>query len=115
MKIENAALLAQMREPGNCEYCRKWCRRRAGHHFFLTRGAGGSDVTWNLISLGDPNYWTCTCHQDIHDGRILREDVLAVVAAREGVLQSEIESFNYWLLRAPKWSDIEASFYREAS
>jgi hypothetical protein len=71
-----------------CEWCGRAWRARHAHHVF-GRGLGGAhriDADWTLSTL----CWVC--HSDTENGkRPLFEDVLAKVAAREGVLQIDIE------------------------
>lgn len=57
MRIVDTKLLKRMAEPGNCEVCRKYCKRREAHHI-RSRGSGGSDIAINLISLGS----TISCY-----------------------------------------------------
>lgn len=66
-------------------YCER-CRRPAfgePHHIF-TRGAGGPDIKENLIQL-------CTCHDLAHRGKIPRQELMEIVARREGTTADEIE------------------------
>jgi hypothetical protein len=105
MKIINDALLMQFRGPGACEHCKRWCRMRQPHHLY-SRGCGGGqrlDVLINLIALGSA--FDCNCHGRLHDGAIMRCDLLAIVAARENTTQDAIERTIYELRRAPKGSD----------
>ena len=61
-------------------------------------GGGRLDVRVNLVAL-------CrACHGLVHAGHVQRLDLLAVVSAREGVLQSDIEAAIWALRRAPKYS-----------
>lgn len=99
MKVVNKALLAEFRTAGACEYCKRPCRAREPHHLF-TRGAGQLDIRINLIALGSA--FQCTCHRERHDGNILHCDMLAVVAARENVLQDHITDVIHLLRRLPK-------------
>lgn len=65
-----------MRKP----YCER-CGRAASiepHHVF-TVGSGGKDIAENLVQL-------CTdCHIAAHAGGIEREELLGIIAEREGV------------------------------
>ena len=69
-----------------CEYCG---RRATGepHHMF-TVGSGGGDVVYNLIQLCPD------CHVAVHAGHIEREDLLAIVAEREGMSTDEVYRLN---------------------
>lgn len=98
MKIINEKLLNLFRRGGPCEHCKRMTARRQPHHIFC-RGLNSArrlDVTINLISL------CVQCHNDFHNGRILRCDLLAIVATRERRLQGDIEAEIYELRRRPK-------------
>jgi hypothetical protein len=94
VKIVDERILERFRLKWKCE----WCGKRGPvdpHHLFGKNMGGGTrlDVPINLISL-------CrTCHQDFHDGRIMRCDLLAVIAARERTLQHVIERVIYTMRR----------------
>lgn len=87
MQIIDDDLLLDFRLSFRCE----WCGRKGPvdcHHYWYRRGMGGGsrlDHPWNLVAI-------CrSCHDDHHAGhRPLRIDLLAIVAAREGVTQDEI-------------------------
>ena len=83
-----------------CEFCSRF-RSVVGHHLH-SRGAGRIDLPLNLIGL------CAECHQAVHDGHILRADLLAVVAQREGLMQQDIEAEVYRIRRLPKGSIYEA-------
>jgi hypothetical protein len=102
VKIENEANLAQFRTPGFCDWCGKWCRLREAAHIFA-RGLGDArriDMPFNVAGLG--RAFECICHKSHHDGnRPLHCDLLAKVAAREGLFQGDIETAVYCLWRLP--------------
>jgi hypothetical protein len=89
MRIVDEKLLDQFRAAGPCSWCREHCQRREPHHIH-TRGIGGGgrlDVAINLVSL------CLRCHRSHHDGNEpLTCDLKAIVAAREGRLQDDIEA-----------------------
>lgn len=96
MIIKDVKLLNRFRQGGPCEYCKRMTIRRQPHHIFC-RGLNSArrlDVAINLIAL------CLQCHADFHNGRILRCDLLALVAAREQRLQGDIEAEIYQLRRA---------------
>lgn len=69
-----------------CEYCGAYADIEP-HHVF-TVGAGGGDVSYNLVQL-------CTrCHIGVHAGKIEREELLAIVAKREGMTEEETYRMN---------------------
>ena len=101
-QIVDEAVLNDFRGPGFCEYCHKWCQCRQPHHLWA-RGRSSAwrlDIRINLISLGAT--FECNCHDEVHLGGILRDDLLAVVAQREGQLQDNIRLEILRLRRAPK-------------
>jgi len=99
MIVRSDKTLSLFRGPGPCAWCGRWHPRRHAAHV-LARGAGGGsrlDVPLNLVSLCPD------CHQGHHAGRRpLRCDLLALVAAREGLLQGDVEAELFRLRRAPK-------------
>lgn len=99
MTIIDNDLLADFRMSPKCEYCGKYTPSGGHVHHIEARGMGSGkrlDVRENLIFL-----CAVPCHQDVHDGRILRCDLLAVVAMRESKTQDQIERMIYELLRTP--------------
>lgn len=94
MQVIDELLLEEFRQAMVCERCRKAGPVEA-HHLW-SRGIGGGgrlDVRLNIAAL-------CReCHQGHHNGqRPLKCDLLALVAAREGCLQGDIEA-EIWRLR----------------
>ncbi len=99
MIVKDEALLDEFRSGGPCEWCKRWAEPRQPHHLFARGHGGGNrlDVRINLAALCHE------CHRAHHDGhRPLRCDLLAVVAAREGLIQNEIEAEIMQLRRQPK-------------
>ena len=105
--IINKPLLESFRQKERCEYCGLVVSTWQGstlepHHHPQRRGMSGGtrlDIPLNLIAL-------CSrgprgCHQRFHAGEILGFDLLAIIAAREGVLQTDIEDTIRWLLMPP--------------
>lgn len=95
MKIVNNKLLAEYRGVQRCWWCglTKLCQA----HHLVTKGMGGSrraDVRLNLAAL------CLDCHTAHHAGqRPLTVDLIAVVAARNGVQQADVED----ALQTIKW------------
>jgi hypothetical protein len=86
-----------------CEYCKRPCRYPTHPHHVFGRGFGGGtrlDIRVNLIGLCGP--WDGNCHGLVHAGKVLRCNLLAVIAAREGCLQGDIEAEVYRLRRLAK-------------
>lgn len=111
MRIVNELLLRQFGGPGPCEFCRKLVRRRECHHVY-TRGAGRLDLRLNLIALCATFSGGDNCHDAAHNGAIMRCDLLAVVAAREGCNQVDIEAIVFLFRRLPR-NPSEADVARE--
>jgi hypothetical protein len=107
MKLVDEAALDRFRGPGLCDWCRKPVRSRDAHHV-MTKGAGRVDHPWNTAALCTTFSGGDNCHATFHDGNILRADLMAVVAKREGVLQDDIEGLVYLIRRLPKGGDHEA-------
>lgn len=94
MKIVDDALLLDFRLTFRCEVCKK-ARDVDPHHVF-SRGSGRLDIAINLISL-------CRgCHNLTHAGKVKREQILAIVARREGWTPEDIEIEIWRLRRLPK-------------
>ena len=111
MRIVNQSILAQFRTPGRCEWCRTACTAREPAHLF-SRGAGRLDIAVNLVALGSTLAYQCPCHSDHHSGREPnRNDLLAIVAQRENVLQDDIVAAVHFLRAAPK--DVTEREFRE--
>lgn len=79
--------LDRFRSASPCEWCKKPQNRREPHHAIAARGMGGGgriDVPENLIGL------CIECHAKVHAGRIIKADLVAVIAARMGKLQDDV-------------------------
>ena len=104
MRIIDDVLLEEFRAKEFCEWCGRRLRYKAEPAHVFARGRSNGfrlDIRWNLVGLGGP--WDCACHKSSHDGHEpLQHDLLAVVAAREGLLQDEIETVLKRLRFAPK-------------
>jgi hypothetical protein len=104
VKVIDEQLLADFRGPGTCEWCGRQVVRREPHHIYA-RGMGGGgrlDVRVNLVALCAPFSGGDDCHDAAHDGRITKDDLLPVVAGREGTSPGAIRDEIFRLLRAPK-------------
>lgn len=106
MRIIDESVLDRFRGPGRCDWCGKTVRSRDAAHIF-SRGAGQVDHPWNITSLCTVFSGGDNCHAMSHAGHEpTRHDLMACVAAREGILQAHIEAF-VWLVRSlPKWSTV---------
>lgn len=83
------ALLASIRRRSRCEWCGTPTPRGATPHHLWRKGTGGGqqlDHPWNLVAL------CMQCHEGAHLGHITRSDLLALVAAREGQFQNDVEA-----------------------
>lgn len=104
MLIVDESVLDRFRGPGRCGYCRKQVKRLEPHHH-IPRGIGGGsriDHPYNLIGLCGTFSGGDDCHRRVTDGEIDGSEILALIAAREGVLQDHIMATLYEILRAPK-------------
>ena len=105
MKIESETLLDGFRMATKCEWCGRRISVAEPHHVF-TKGMGGGgrlDIPCNLVALGGA--FECSCHRSHHDGHApLTCDLLALVAARLGTLQKDIEAEIHRARRLPKGS-----------
>lgn len=75
-RLVNKKLIQDMRKS----WCEKCGQRATGepHHIF-TRGSNGGDIKENLIQLCG------VCHAKAHDGNIVRDELIDIVAKREGI------------------------------
>lgn len=105
MRFKCAATLDRYRAVSRCDYCKRSLRYKAEAHHLRTRGANGSDVSLNLLSLG--SYLDCNCHGLFHDGNLPRCELIACLAQREGLVfgESEWAACMALLVRAPKNAD----------
>ncbi len=102
----------------HCEYCERQTPEGCSpHHFWKRRGAGGGtrlDIPINLIALCWGWYrgrWS-SCHDLAHEGKLVREDFLPIVARREQrSAESIIDEINWWL-RQPKETRYWDGTYR---
>lgn len=84
-RVKDRKMIKAMRK-NYCERCGAYADIEP-HHVF-TVGSGGGDIAMNLIQL-------CTsCHIGAHDGSIKRDELLAIVARREGVAYEDAYRVN---------------------
>lgn len=102
MRVVDETILKSFRHAGPCSWCGKWSSRREVHHLWCRGMGGGSrlDIPINLISLGP--WYSCQCHALAQANQITRDDLLALVAAREGLLQDQIVDEINRLRRTPR-------------
>jgi hypothetical protein len=104
MRVIDEPLLNEFRGPGVCEWCRRRVTRREPHHVYA-RGMGGGgrlDVRANLAALCAAFTGGDDCHDAAHAGRITKDELIAVVARREGIQPGAVRDENFRHLRAPK-------------
>lgn len=107
MKIVNESVLDLFRGHGRCELCHRSCTAREPHHIWA-KGIGGGgrlDVRINLVALGATASWQCECHTRIHNGGLKRDELLIIVALREGITTAMIVDRINELRRLPKESE----------
>ena len=106
MKIVNEPLLKLFRQKPHCEICGRRSDGWLDPHHIHAKGMGAGhrmDHRFNLLAV-------CRCcHNKIHmanltiDGRAAtKEDLLFIVAQREGVAQESIEMVLHLIQRLPK-------------
>ena len=104
MTIIDEACLDTFRWQTQCELCK--ARTNGCHpHHWRCRGRGSAwqlDVPICLLAI------CYVCHAKCHNGSIRRDDVLAVIAKREGLRPEVIRQAINDLLRMPKGSDYKA-------
>lgn len=84
-RVKDRKMIKAMRKD-YCERCGAYANIEP-HHVF-TVGSGGGDIAMNLVQL-------CTsCHIGAHDGSIKRDELLAIVARREGVTYEDAYRVN---------------------
>ena len=82
-RVTDKALLKALR-IGYCELCGR-ADMECGVHHIITKASGGGDARCNLICL-------CVgCHTAAHAGNITKEQLWAIVAAREGMTAEQVE------------------------
>lgn len=75
-RVKDRKMIKAMRK-NYCERCGAYANIEP-HHVF-TVGSGGGDIAMNLVQL-------CTsCHIGAHNGSVKRDELLAIIARREGV------------------------------
>ncbi len=91
--VIDADCLNRFRGPGHCDFCKRYVDRREPHHLIRKGIGGGSqyDVSYNIAALCAAFSGGEDCHGRVHSGHILRCEIVAVVSAREGLLQGELE------------------------
>ena len=109
MRFISEGTLKRYRGPGICEWCRKRSSRREPHHVFHRGMSSGNrlDISVNLVSLCATFTGGDNCHARVHNGEIMRIDLLAVVAARENTQQDRIESVVHFLLKLDKHASLD--------
>jgi hypothetical protein len=92
MIVKDEKMLAFFRGSGPCESCGKHCENLAPHHW-KPRGMGGGsrlDIPINLISLGSD--YDCPCHWRAQNNARFNNDLLVIIARREGRTAADIVS-----------------------
>jgi ferredoxin len=73
----------------HCEHCPNMPAYGEPHHIY-TVGSGGGDIKENLIQLSCAN----ACHTKAHTGEISKDELLLIVAEREGKTVEQIKAIN---------------------
>jgi 5-methylcytosine-specific restriction endonuclease McrA len=82
-RVTDKALLKALR-IGYCELCGR-ADMECGVHHIITKASGGADSRCNLVCL------CAVCHTAAHAGNITKEQLWAIVAAREGMTAEQVE------------------------
>jgi hypothetical protein len=108
MRIHTTKVLRTFRAPGYCEVCNLYCRKREPHHI-RAKGMGGGgalNVPINLVSVGAVEKLpdgrarlSCPCHKLIHAGKINIDELLTIVARREGAEPETVREVLDWMRR----------------
>lgn len=100
MILKSQYVLDRFRTPGRCLGCGEPCPDGRDPHHVLSRGAGGSDVSWNIASL-------CReCHSRLDGDVKFRQKIEERVAVRERVNMNVIEEARSFILRLPKKASL---------
>ncbi len=108
MRVPDNKILREFRQPGPCLFCKRWCRWPECAHIEARGMGSGSrlDLRINLCRLGGA--WECNCHGAHHAGREpTREQLFALVAARENCHQDAIRAALRDIRRLPRWASPE--------
>lgn len=103
LRIVDDALLQTFREKPRCEYCLRPTPNGCDPAHIFSRGAGRLDIPINLVAL-----CRSPCHTNNHAAnsgnrlRPNRDDLLLVVALREGLRVEDIVDEVHRLRRTPK-------------
>lgn len=107
MKIISDPTMHDFRILTRCEWCGRSTPEGTDPHHVFGRGHGGGwrlDWRGNLIGLCRSYVGMdfVSCHAEAHAGKIERASLLAVIATREGLMQSDLEAQIRRLQNAPK-------------
>jgi hypothetical protein len=101
MKLIDNAVLQEFRGKQRCELCGVYARNALQPHHAFARGHGGGnrlDHPYNLAAVCGP--YDKDCHGKIHAGKIKRDDVLKVIANREGLTSEELLAELHAMMRS---------------
>lgn len=84
-RVKDRKMIKAMRKD-YCERCGAYADIEP-HHVF-TVGSGGGDIAMNLVQL------CASCHIGAHSGSVKRDELLAIVARREGVTYEDAYRVN---------------------
>jgi hypothetical protein len=89
-KARNKKVIEEIRNEGDdCEYCGGQCGLIIEVCHIVRKGPGGPDIRENLLRMGGPAGMGIGCHGADHRGEIQQEELLAIVAEREGITPDE--------------------------
>lgn len=90
-RVKNPKLLKELKEEmGCCEYCGSPFNLEAAH--IIAKGMGGAkgpDIRENIAVLCGPARFGAGCHGAEHRGKISKDQLIEIVARREGIMPEE--------------------------
>ena len=89
-RIKNPELVREYRQT-YCQYCGVMGVKLGNHHIF-SRGSGGPDAKWNLITLCELKFGGQSCHDRAQQYKIPRIELLLIKARQLKAEQEEIDA-----------------------
>ena len=96
-RIKNPELVREYRQT-YCQYCGVMGVKLGNHHIF-SRGSGGPDAKWNLITLCELKFGGQSCHDRAQQYKIPRIELLLIKARQLKAEQEEIDAMLEYCFR----------------
>lgn len=90
VRIKNPVLVKEYRQT-YCQHCGTSNGKLGNHHIF-SRGSGGPDRKWNLITLCEFNFSGGSCHDRAQQYKIPRVELLLIKAKQLRAEREEIQA-----------------------